>query len=73
LKNRYLNNSTLGTVLGKEEPVQQVDEATYADIMRGTGVPDFLIPMLVDHPERYSRRHTRNREQRFGKTSWASS
>ncbi|WP_047150992.1 SDR family oxidoreductase [Aneurinibacillus tyrosinisolvens] len=40
--------SALGTVLGKEVPVQQIDDATYADIMKGAGVPDFLIPMLVD-------------------------
>jgi NAD(P)H dehydrogenase (quinone) len=40
--------SAIGTVLGKEIPVQQVDDATYADIMRGAAVPDFLIPMLVD-------------------------
>jgi NAD(P)H dehydrogenase (quinone) len=40
--------STLGIVLGKEVPVQQVDDATYADVMKGNSVPDFLIPMLVD-------------------------
>ncbi|MXQ55206.1 SDR family oxidoreductase [Shimazuella alba] len=40
--------SALGAVLGKEVPVQQVDDATYADIMKGAGVPDFLIPMLVN-------------------------
>jgi NAD(P)H dehydrogenase (quinone) len=40
--------SAIGAVLGKEIPMQQVDDATYADIMRGAGVPDFLIPMLVD-------------------------
>jgi len=40
--------SALGTVLGKEVPVQQVDDNTYADIMKGAGVPDFLIPFLVD-------------------------
>lgn len=40
--------SALGTVLGKEVPVQQVDDATYADMMKGAGVPDFLIPFLVD-------------------------
>ncbi|MGU3472852.1 SDR family oxidoreductase [Paenibacillus sp. D51F] len=39
--------SALGTVLGKEVPVQQVDDATYADIMKGAGVPDFVIPILV--------------------------
>jgi NAD(P)H dehydrogenase (quinone) len=40
--------AAVGNVLDKEVPVQQVDDATYADIMRGVGVPDFLIPMLVD-------------------------
>lgn len=40
--------SILGAVLGKEVLVQQVDDATYADIMKGAGVPDFVIPMLVD-------------------------
>jgi len=40
--------SALSSVLGKEVSVQQVDDATYADIMKGAGVPDFLIPMLVD-------------------------
>jgi NAD(P)H dehydrogenase (quinone) len=40
--------AAVGNVLGKEVPVQQVDDTTYADIMKGVGVPDFLIPMLVD-------------------------
>ena len=40
--------SALGTVLGKEVPVQQVDDATYADIMKNAGVPDFVIPILVE-------------------------
>ena len=40
--------SALGTVLGKEVPVQQVDDAAYADIMKNAGVPDFVIPMLVE-------------------------
>ena len=39
--------SALGTVLGKEVPVQQVDDATYTEIMKGAGVPDFVIPILV--------------------------
>lgn len=39
--------STLGTVLGKEVPVQHVDDAAYADIMKGAGVPDFVVPILV--------------------------
>ena len=40
--------SAVGDVLGKEVTVQQVDDSTYADIMRGAGVPDFVIPILVD-------------------------
>jgi len=40
--------STLGTILDKEIPVQQVDAATYTHIMKGAGVPDFVIPILVD-------------------------
>ncbi len=40
--------SALSGVLRKEVSVQLVDDATYADIMKGAGVPDFLIPMLVD-------------------------
>src|SRR5581483_5832595 len=39
--------AALGAVLGKEVPVQQVDDATYADIMKGVGVPDFVVPILV--------------------------
>lgn len=39
--------SALGEVLGKEVPVQQVDDAAYADIMKKAGVPDFVIPILV--------------------------
>lgn len=41
-------SSLIGKVLGKEVPVQQVDDTTYANIMKGIGVPDFLLPMLVD-------------------------
>ena len=40
--------AVLGTVLGKEVPVKQVNDETYADIMKGVGVPDFLIPFLVE-------------------------
>ncbi|MEC1041260.1 SDR family oxidoreductase [Bacillus licheniformis] len=40
--------SPLGEVLGKEVPVQHVDDAAYRDIMKNAGVPDFLIPMVVD-------------------------
>ncbi|MFB5196689.1 SDR family oxidoreductase [Neobacillus sp. KR4-4] len=40
--------SAVGTVLGKEVPVHQVDDSTYADIMKGAGVPEFLLPFLVD-------------------------
>lgn len=39
--------SALGSVLGKEVTVQQVDDAKYGEIMKGAGVPDFVIPILV--------------------------
>ncbi|MCL6572657.1 MAG: SDR family oxidoreductase [Bacillus sp. (in: Bacteria)] len=39
--------STLGAVLGKEIPVQQVNDETYAEIMKGLGLPDFVIPIVV--------------------------
>lgn len=39
--------SALGSELGKIIPVQQVDDASYAEILKGTGVPEFLIPFLV--------------------------
>jgi len=40
--------AALGEVLGKEVPVQQVDDAAYAEIMAGGGVPDFVVPILVE-------------------------
>lgn len=40
--------SSLGNVLGKTTPIQQVDDVTYADIMKSVGVQDFVIPILVD-------------------------
>jgi NAD(P)H dehydrogenase (quinone) len=40
--------ATLGSVLGKEVLVQQVDDSVYAEIMKGSGVPDFVIPVLVE-------------------------
>ncbi|HYK72313.1 MAG TPA: SDR family NAD(P)-dependent oxidoreductase, partial [Pseudoneobacillus sp.] len=39
--------AALSTVLNKEVPVQQVDDVTYGEMMKGAGVPDFIIPMLV--------------------------
>ncbi|MUG43552.1 SDR family oxidoreductase [Paenibacillus woosongensis] len=39
--------SALGEVLGKDIPLQQVEDEAYADIMKGAGVPDFLVPFLV--------------------------
>lgn len=39
--------TALGTVLGKEVAVQQVDDETYAEIMKGAGLPEFLLPFLV--------------------------
>lgn len=39
--------SALGSVLRKEVPVKQVDDASYAGIMKDAGVPDFVLPLLV--------------------------
>ncbi|SEN52278.1 SDR family oxidoreductase [Paenibacillus sp. OV219] len=39
--------AALGAVLGKEVAVQQVDDETYAGIMKSVGVPDFAIPIVV--------------------------
>lgn len=39
--------SILETVLGKEIPFKQVDDDTYAEIMKGAGVPEAFIPMLI--------------------------
>lgn len=38
--------SALGEVLGKEVPVQHVDDTTYANMMKGAGVPEAYLPML---------------------------
>ncbi len=40
--------AALGEVLQKDVPVQQVDDATYAEIMGKAGVPDFVVPILVE-------------------------
>lgn len=39
--------SAVGKVLGKEVQIQQVNDEAYAEIMKGAGVPEFIIPMLV--------------------------
>ncbi|SFC94818.1 NAD(P)H dehydrogenase (quinone) [Bacillus sp. OV322] len=39
--------SALSNVLGKEIPVQQVSDEKYAEIMKGLGLPDFVIPIIV--------------------------
>ncbi|MCL6458997.1 MAG: SDR family oxidoreductase [Gorillibacterium sp.] len=39
--------SALGSVLGKEIPVHQVDDIKYAEIMKSAGVPEFVISILV--------------------------
>ncbi|BBI35538.1 SDR family oxidoreductase [Cohnella abietis] len=39
--------SILAGVLGREVPVQQVDDATYASIMSSAGVPEPVVPILV--------------------------
>jgi NAD(P)H dehydrogenase (quinone) len=39
--------SALGDVLGKDVPVQHVTDEEYAEIMKGHGLPDFVIPIVV--------------------------
>jgi len=39
--------SALGRTIGKDVPVLQVDDAAYADIMKGAGVPEGFIPFLL--------------------------
>jgi NAD(P)H dehydrogenase (quinone) len=39
--------SALGNVLGKDISVQHVSDEQYAEIMRGLGLPDFVIPIVV--------------------------
>ncbi|WP_148631145.1 SDR family oxidoreductase [Bacillus sp. E214] len=39
--------SSLGNVLGKAVPVQQVSDEKYAEIMKGLGVPDLMIPFVA--------------------------
>ncbi|MCE4048614.1 MULTISPECIES: SDR family oxidoreductase [Bacillaceae] len=38
----------LGAVIGANVAVQHVDDAAYTEIMKGAGVPEFLLPMLVN-------------------------
>ncbi|MFE3573994.1 SDR family oxidoreductase [Lysinibacillus sp. NPDC059133] len=40
--------AALGDALAREVHIQQVDDATYADIMKGAGVPEAHLPMLVN-------------------------
>ncbi|MCU9611947.1 NmrA family NAD(P)-binding protein [Caldibacillus lycopersici] len=37
-----------GIVIGKDVTIQKVDDVAYANIMKDTGLPDFLVPMLVN-------------------------
>lgn len=39
--------SALGEVLSREVPVMEVDDAGYAEIMKGAGVPEPVVPILV--------------------------
>lgn len=40
--------TAVGKVIDKEVPVLQVDDAAYADIMKQAGIPDFVVPILVE-------------------------
>ncbi|WP_059049885.1 SDR family oxidoreductase [Paenibacillus senegalimassiliensis] len=38
---------SIGEALGREVPIQHVDDAAYAEAMRGAGVPEPVVPFLV--------------------------
>lgn len=38
----------LSDILGREIPVQQLDDTTYASVMSSVGVPEPVVPILVD-------------------------
>lgn len=40
--------AALGEVLGREVPVRHVDDATFESTMKSAGVPEPIIPMLVE-------------------------
>ena len=40
--------SVLGDILGKEIPIQQIDDANYTENMKAAGIKDFVVPILVD-------------------------
>ncbi|TWT09300.1 SDR family oxidoreductase [Planomicrobium sp. CPCC 101079] len=52
LSGKPMTQEELATVLskeiGKDVPVLQLDDAAYAETMKQAGLPDFLVPMLVD-------------------------
>ncbi|QDP40762.1 SDR family oxidoreductase [Radiobacillus deserti] len=39
---------TVGEILGKNIPVQHVDDKTYAETMKQAGLPEAILPMLVE-------------------------
>jgi len=39
--------SALGAVIKREVPIQQVDDAAYAAVMKEAGIPDFVLPILT--------------------------
>ncbi|PKR85355.1 SDR family oxidoreductase [Heyndrickxia camelliae] len=39
--------AAVGNVLGKEIPIQQVSDEKYAEVMKGLGLPEFVIPVVV--------------------------
>ena len=54
---------SLQGVLGRKVPVQQVDDATYASIMSSAGVPEPVVPILVEIQKVDPRRRVGSREQ----------
>ncbi len=61
--------SALAEVLGKEVSVQHVDDAAYRDIMKNAGVPDFLIPMVVEIQKAFVKAHLKSKAMILKKCS----
>lgn len=39
--------STLADTIGKDVQVRHIDDAAYSDVMKGAGIPEFVLPILV--------------------------
>ena len=61
--------SALGKVLGKEVPVQHVDDAAYRDIMKNAGVPDCRFRWLSISKKAFVKAHLKSKAMILKKCS----